>query len=221
MTGSVLIIGAAGQARALVDVIHAEGRRRIVGLIDSFQAPGTARLGYRILGGEAEVPRLLVEHGIADVVIAIGDNVQRAAMFERIQKAVPAARLVGAIHPAAVVAGDVEVGEGTVMMPGAVAVSGARIGRGCILNTNSSLDHDGILADWSSLAPGVATGGRVRIGRRSAIGLGANLIEGIRIGDDTLVGAGALVLHDLPDRVVAFGVPARIIRTRVPGEPYL
>ena len=56
---------------------------------------------------------------------------------------------------------------------------------------------------------------------RAYIGLGANVIHGVTIGDDTLVGAGALVLDDLPSQVVAYGVPARVARSRQPGERYL
>jgi acetyltransferase-like isoleucine patch superfamily enzyme len=67
----------------------------------------------------------------------------------------------------------------------------------------------------------VTTGGGVRIGDRSAIGLGANLVHGVAIGSDTVVGAGALVLDGIPERVVAYGVPARAARSRDPGEPYL
>ena len=90
-----------------------------------------------------------------------------------------------------------------------------------LLGTNSSIDHDGYVADHASLGPGATTGGTVRIGRATFVGLGANVVHGITIGDDTVVGAGALVLHDLPARVVAYGVPARVARSREPGEPYL
>ena len=90
-----------------------------------------------------------------------------------------------------------------------------------LLGIRSSIDHDGVLGDHASLGPGATTGGTVRIGATTAVGLGANVIHGITIGDDTVVGAGALVLADLPDRVVAYGVPARVARSRQPGEPYL
>lgn len=221
MPESLLVIGASGNARAVLEVIRAEGRHRVAGLIDSFQPAGVERFGYRILGGEAEIPHILAEHGIHSVMMAIGDNFQRWAMFDRIRRAMPDVRMASCIHPSTVLAPDVVVGEGTVIMPGAVVVSGCRIGQGCLLNTSSSLDHDGEMADWSSLAPGAVTGGRVRIGARSSIGLGAHVIHGVKIGSDTVIGAGALVLHDVPDRVVAYGVPAQPVRDRKPEEPYL
>ena len=82
-------------------------------------------------------------------------------------------------------------------------------------------DHDSHLGAFASLAPGAITGGGVEIGARSFVGLGAQLIHGVSIGADTVVGAGALVLHPLPDGVVAYGAPARVIRSRQVSEPYL
>jgi acetyltransferase-like isoleucine patch superfamily enzyme len=61
----------------------------------------------------------------------------------------------------------------------------------------------------------------VRLGRATAIGIGASVIHEVTIGADTVVGAGAVVVGDLPERVVAYGVPARVVRSREPGEPYL
>ncbi len=215
------MIGAAGHARAVLEAIRAEGRWSVIGLIDSFQPPGTLAHGLTILGGERDVPRLLHAHEIHQVIIAIGDNFQRAAMWTRLQMAAPGVRLTGAIHPAAVIAPDVTIGPGSVILPGAVVVSGARIGQGCILNTACAFDHEGEMADWSSLGPGAIVGGRVRIGLRTAVGLGARVIQKLHIGADTLIGAGSLVLRDVPDAVLVYGAPARIIRTRRPDEPYL
>jgi acetyltransferase-like isoleucine patch superfamily enzyme len=106
-------------------------------------------------------------------------------------------------------------------MAGAVVNPGARVGAFCILNTNSSIDHDCILEDYASLAPGVVTGGGVVIGRYTAIGIRATVVHGVRIGEHSVIGAGATVLHDIPDHVVAYGTPARVVRNRQTGDPYL
>jgi acetyltransferase-like isoleucine patch superfamily enzyme len=90
-----------------------------------------------------------------------------------------------------------------------------------IVNTKASLDHDGIMGASSSFAPAVTAGGEVTIKPFAAVLLGANIIHGISTGEHSVVGAGSLVLSNVPDRVVAYGLPARIIRTRQPGEPYL
>ncbi len=218
---TVIMIGARGHARAVSDVIKAEGRYRIAGLIDSFQKPGTISFSYEILGGEKDLPHICSDLRTSKVFIAIGDNYQRQAMAERVQKAVPGIEFITCVHPSAIVGSDVKIGAGTVIMPGVIIVSGCTISKGCLLNTASSINHDGVMASWSSLGPGAIVGGRVRLGERSAINLGVKVVNGISIGRDTLVGAGAVVTKDIPDNVLAYGVPCRVIRVRQAGEQYL
>ena len=217
----VIVIGAGGHARAVLDVLKSEGRYRIGGLIDSFQKPGTICFGHKILGGEKELPDICSDVRTRNVFIAIGDNYQRQAMAERVQKAVSGIKFITCIHHSAIIGSDVTIGKGTVIMPGVIIVSGCTISEGCLLNTTSSIDHDGIMDNWSSLAPGVIAGGRIRLGKRSAVGLGAKVINDISIGRDTLVGAGAMVTKDISDNVLAYGIPCRVIRRRQSGEPYL
>jgi sugar O-acyltransferase (sialic acid O-acetyltransferase NeuD family) len=217
----VLVIGAGGHARSVLDVIRSEGRYHVVGLIDSMQPKGTPALGSQVLGQELDLPALCREHGTTLGIAAIGDNWQRRATMERLRALVPSFVFVSSIHPAATVAGDVTIGPGTVIMAGAVVVSGSRIGKGCIINTLASLDHDGAMVDYSSLAPGAVTGGRVHLGTCAAVGLGAKVVHNLRIGAHAVVGAGALVMEDIPPEVVAFGAPARVIRGRAVDDPYL
>ena len=215
------MIGAGGHARSVLDVIRSEGRYHVVGLIDSSQPKGTPGLGSQVLGQESDLPALCREQGTTLGFVAIGDNWQRRAAMERVQALVPSFVFVSSVHPAATVAGDVTIEPGTVIMAGAVVVSGSRIGKGCIVNTLASLDHDGVMEDYSSLAPGAVTGGRVRLGTCAAVGLGARVVHNLRIGAHTVVGAGALVMQDIPPEVVAFGAPAQIIRGRAVDDPYL
>lgn len=106
-------------------------------------------------------------------------------------------------------------------MAGAVVNPGCQIGEFCIVNTNSSLDHDSVMDDYSSLGPRVATGGNVTIGAYSAICLGANIVHRVSIGAHTVVGAGATVLDNLPGLVTAWGTPARVTGSRNREDSYL
>ena len=106
-------------------------------------------------------------------------------------------------------------------MPGSVIGPNSQVGAFCIVNTGASLDHDSAMKDFASLAPGAVTGGRVEIGFRSAVGIGAAIKQGVVMGDDTVVGAKSYLNQDLPGGVIAYGSPAKVIRTRSPGEPYL
>jgi acetyltransferase EpsM len=103
------------------------------------------------------------------------------------------------------------LGEGTVVFPGGIVNTGARLGRHVLVNTRAIVEHDCVLEDGASVGPGVAMGGRVTIGRGAFVGAGAVIAPRISIGAGTIVGAGAVVVKDLPDLVLAYGVPARII----------
>jgi acetyltransferase-like isoleucine patch superfamily enzyme len=106
-------------------------------------------------------------------------------------------------------------------MPGCVINTGARIGRHCIMNTLSSLEHGGTMGDYSSMAPGVITGGCFSMGDYSALAVGVTVLDRVKVGSNVLVGAGSLLLEDTEDDVVMYGSPARVIRRRVPGEQWL
>ncbi len=220
-TRNTLVVGSAGHARVVIDIIEKEGKCRIRGLLDRFRQPGEEELGYPVLGKEEDLPDLVGSHGIDSVVIAIGDNFLRGQVAARVEELCPTIEFVSVVHPGASVARDVSIGQGTVVMAGVAINTLAEIGRFCILNTNSSLDHDSTLGDCASLAPNSATGGNCRIGEYAAIGIGATLVHGVDIGDHTVIGAGSLVLDSIESLTVAYGSPAKAIRSRQAGDTYL
>ena len=217
----VLVIGGAGQGRQVIDAIVARAHHEVVGVLDRSFRRGDVVAGFPVLGSDLDLRAAALETAADGFVVAIGDNHTRGEILERESGAAAHLHPAIVVHPAATVARDAVLGAGTILLAGAVVGNGSRIGRGVLLGINSSVDHDGWVDDHASLAPNAATGGTVRIGRASAIGIGANVIHEVTIGADTVVGAGAVVLGDLPDRVVAYGVPARVVRSREPGEPYL
>jgi sugar O-acyltransferase (sialic acid O-acetyltransferase NeuD family) len=217
----VIVVGAGGHAGVVLDAVACQGRYRVVGLVDSVLPAGARYLGYEVIGDEAALPALARALDARLVVVALGDNWQRRALAERFEQVLGGPRFGTVVHPAASVAPDIELGVGTMVLAGAVLVRGCRVGRGCIVNTHASLDHDGVLEDYASLGPGAVTGGNVRVGTCTAVGLGARVVHGVTIGRHSVVGAGALVLEDVPSGVVAYGAPARVVRKRQPDEPYL
>jgi sugar O-acyltransferase (sialic acid O-acetyltransferase NeuD family) len=217
----IVVVGSSGHARVVLDIVHSEGRYEVIGLVDSYRAVGESALGCTILGGIDQMGRLFEERQLAGYLIAVGDNFARGSIADEVGRAVPAIPLVSAVHPRALIARDAIVGPGTVAMAGAIVNPGAQVGRCCILNTNASLDHDAVMDDYSSLAPGAAVGGNVHVGAFSAIGIGASVVHRVRIGTHVVVGAGAAVIRDVDDLVIVVGVPARPISSRRPGDKYL
>jgi sugar O-acyltransferase (sialic acid O-acetyltransferase NeuD family) len=221
MKSPVVLIGSSGHAKVIADTIEREGKYSLVGLIDSFRSPGECTQHYRILGTEETLAKLVANGEVYGGLIAIGDNWKRHLMAERIKSLAPEFVFVNAIHPSAQIAASVRIGEGTAIMAGAVVNADSSIGACCILNTRSSLDHDSVMNDFSSLAPNATTGGYVAIGAYAAVSLGASIIHRRHIGKHTVIGAGAVVLRDIPDYSVAYGTPAKVVRQRLASDSYL
>lgn len=217
----IVIIGSSGHAKVVIEIVERLGRHRIVGLIDRFRAAGEKTSGHAVLGCEADLPQLADQHSLQGFIVAIGDNFMRGQVADSVQALLPGLSFCSAVHPSAVLARDVAIGAGSVVMAGALIGPGCVIGRGCIVNTRASLDHDGELADFASLAPGVTTGGHCAIGAFTAIGIGATLAHRIRVGEHSVIGAGATVLRPIEDHCIAYGTPAKFVRPRGEGDRYL
>jgi sugar O-acyltransferase (sialic acid O-acetyltransferase NeuD family) len=215
----ILVAGASGHAAVVIDILERQGKFRIAGLLD--RSGDGSCLGYEVLGTLEDLPRVMAGRGIRAGIVAVGDNWTRGQLVETLLRLAPDFEFVTAIHPSAQIGREASVGAGSVVMAGAVINPRARVGRFCIVNTAATLDHDSVMEDYSSLAPRASAGGNVRLGAFTAVSLGAGLVHGIVIGEHTVVGAGATVLRDLPPCVVAYGTPARVVRPRQPGDPYL
>lgn len=218
---NIVIIGASGHGGMLMDCIEKEGRFNIMGFVDSFKEKGTQMNGYEILGSELALPRLIDKFNIQGAILAIGNNWTRKNMANKIHDIAPDLDFVSTIHPSALLGKGVKIGKGSAVLPGTIVNANATIGDFCILNTNSSLGHDGYMADFSSIASGVCTGGNLILGRFSAISLGANIIEKISVGEHSVIGAGSLVVKNVGSHSIVYGFPARFVRRRSVGDPYL
>lgn len=221
MKMNIVIIGSSGHAKVVIDVVERQGEHHIVGLIDAFRTHGEETMGYHVLGAEADLPVLAELHALGGVLVAIGDNHVRARVTAGVAALCPDLRFITAVHPQASVARGVLIGAGSVLMAGAVVNPGCEMGPGCIVNTRASLDHDSVMDAFSSLAPAAATGGNCHVGSCSALGMGGLLLQRLRIGAHSVVGAGAVVTRSVPDMCVSYGAPARVIRNRVAGDKYL
>ena len=217
----LLLIGASGHAKVIIDMIDKAGAHEIIGLVAEDPTVDGMLCGYPILGGLDALPLISAERRFDGLIVAVGDNWRRSEVARRILTSLPAADFVSAIHPSAQIARCVDIGRGTVVMAGAVINSGCRIGQHCVVNTRASIDHDSVIGEFVSIAPAAALGGNVRVGDFSAICLGSMVIHGLNIGEHTVVGAGATVVRDVPSYVVAYGTPARVIRERRKGQRYL
>ena len=205
----LVIWGASGHALVVADIVRMQGVYKIAGFLDDIDLSrrGSAFCGATILGGREQLEVLRAE-GITHILLGFGDCNMRLEFTELLQS--QGFSLPTAIHPRSVVASDVSIGPGTVIAAGAVVNPGSRIGKSVIINTCASVDHECVIDDAAHIGPGAHLAGRVIVGKATQISIGATVIDRIRVGDRAIIGAGAVVVDDIPDEVVAYGVPARI-----------
>jgi acetyltransferase EpsM len=217
MRRKIVIWGAGGHAMCVADIIRLRDEYELVGFLDDVSPERTGRsfFGAKILGGCEQLDQLL-KQGIDSMILGFGNNTARLALGELVRAR--GYELASALHPSCVIAAGVPVGAGTVIRAGAVVEAGASIGENVIIGACASVGHGSVLRDAVRLNPGANVSGNVTVGRATVIGTGAAIKDRIDIGAYTLVGAGATVVRAIPDSVVAFGNPARVVRAITPDD---
>lgn len=212
---NVVIVGAGGHGKVVQDILQRDPDVKLKGFVDDDKTShGKTIDGVPVLGSISSLPDLVAGHKIEAAVIAIGDNRVRGELFRKMKGL--GLKLKSAIHPDALIARDVEIGEGVVIAAGAVINVGTTVGDNVIVNTGAVIDHNNVIGDHSHISPGVSLSGGVRVGKYAHVGLGVTVVEHLHIGENATVGAGAVVLADVPANTTAVGVPAKIIKRKEP-----
>ena len=204
----VIFLGAGGIAIVAAEIARSRGLEIVGFLDDRAEKHGTLFCGAPILGNFDMLSEL--RQDVPQAVVAFGNCKGRISVAHKVLSY--GFSLPNLIHLSAVISQDASIGQGAIIMPGTVINSGTRIGSNIIVNTAASVDHECSIGDGVHLGPGARLSGLVTIGNATWIGIGSVIRESIHIGNNVLVGAGSLVLKDIPDGVVAYGSPARIIR---------
>ena len=202
MSKDVIIIGAGGHAKVIADIIYKSGDNLIGFLDDNLANKGKEiYLGKKVLGTTKDIENYNKNY----FIIGIGNNSIRKKINNENNL-----KLYTAIHPSAIIAQDVKIGIGSVIMAGVVINPGTVIGKNCIINTCSSLDHDNLLEDYVHISPGAHLAGTVTIKEGTWICTGAIVKNNITIGKNNIIGAGGVVIKDIIEENGTYiGVPAR------------
>lgn len=193
----LVIIGAGGHAKVCYDIAKLMEQWNKIIILDDHPKNDY----FEILGPISDSYKYINN---SDFFAAIGDNKARKKITNKLLNL--NASFATLIHPEAVIASDVKIGIGTVVMGGVVINSATKIGQGCIINTLSSIDHDNIIGSFVHISPGVNLAGTVSIGNSTWIGIGTIVINNIKIGSEIVIGAGSLVRNDLLIEQTYFGI---------------
>jgi acetyltransferase EpsM len=207
----LVIWGAGGHALVVEDIMRLRQEYEIVGFLDdvNLQRKGARFGGGLILGGQEQLAPLR-QRGVRHMIIAFGACHARLELARVIRSLEYS--LLTAVHPGATVASSASIEPGTVIAAGSVIGPGACVGQNAIVNTCASVDHECVVEEGVHIGPGVHLAGRVQVGRATWIGIGAVVADGVCIGPESVIGAGSVVLSDIPTGVVAYGVPAKVAK---------
>lgn len=200
MHKSVVVLGAGGHGRVIADIIVSAGDQVYGFLDDDDDKLGRTISGFPILGKLEDVSKYKEAHTF---VIGVGSNKIRKQISELYN-----VNWHTAIHPSVVVARDVIVGTGSVVMAGAIINTGTKVGSHCIINTGAIIDHDNLLADFVHISPGATLCGTVSVGEMTHVGAGVVVKNNIMITQSCTIGAGAVVVNDIKEQGTYTGVPA-------------
>ena len=203
----IILIGYGGHAKSVADSIKGKNEYRIAGYTD-VKKNDDVDLEYL---GNDDVLSTYFEKGITDAVMGIGfmggTSKVRESLYEK-------ARNIGYNFPpiidtSAVVAQDVQIGEGTYVGKRVVINADTRVGKCCIINTGAIIEHENVIGDFSHVAVGATLCGNVQVEKNCMVGANATVIQGIKVGEGSIIGAGSVVLKPVETGTTVVGVPAR------------
>jgi sugar O-acyltransferase (sialic acid O-acetyltransferase NeuD family) len=200
----LLIVGTGGQGKVVLECAL-KTYEKIVFITNDLHARSID--DYKIIY-EQETTEEYIFKNFDEIIVAIGNN--NARLNLSLKYITQGLKLATIIHPMAVVSKYAEIGEGTVIFANAIVNSYAKIGRACIINTGAIVEHDCKLGDGVHISPNAAMGGMVSIGKKTWVCIGSSIANNIKIGKEAIIGAGAVVIKDVPDKVLVAGVPSII-----------
>jgi sugar O-acyltransferase (sialic acid O-acetyltransferase NeuD family) len=210
----VVIVGASGFGREVIEIFKDQNKIdkkwNILGFVDDNPTiNGKTINGFPVLGN---VEWLVHNNDAIGCVIAVGEPKVKKQIVEKLEKS--RVKFLTAIHPSVIMSEFIEIGEGTIICAGTIMTVNIKIGKHVIINLDCTIGHDVLMDDYVSLMPSVNVSGHVHLKNGVYMGTGSSVIQDRSIGEWSTVGAGAVVVSDLPGNIVVVGVPAKPIKSK-------
>lgn len=208
----IVLIGAGGHCKVIIDIIKSMGEYEIVGITD--KRSNASVLGIPIIGNDSALSEIYND-GVKCAFVCIGalNNINnRNIIYNKLKDTGFVIPVL--VHKTAIISEFSHVDKGTCVMAGAIINAGATIGENCIINTGSVIEHDCKIENNTHISPNVSIGGGVSIGFNCHIGIGSSVIHQKTIGNNVTIGAGSVVIENIADNLLAVGVPAKVIKIK-------
>lgn len=207
----IVVVGAGGFGREvewLIEEINQHNNQwSFEGFVDDKLSPGTISGKSKVIG---DIEWLKSQN--LNVVVAVGDPLSKKKIVNRLKDSNNSFPIL--IHPNVRLSDSVRIGQGSIICSGCILTTDISVGDHVILNLDSTVGHDATIGDYSTILPSVNISGFVKINASVSVGTGTQVIQGLEIGEETIIGAGAVVTKNIPSKVVAVGMPARAIKER-------
>lgn len=209
----LIIVGASGFGREVAWLVERINKVSptwdLLGFIDdNDQIQNTCINGYKVLGKTDDI----ADFPEAYYVCAVGASKTREKIIDRLTAINPDIKFATLVDPSVERSDLIDIGEGTIICAQTIMTVNITIGDHVIINLDCTIGHDAILEDFVTLYPSVNVSGATHIGRDTELGTGMQIIQGKTIGEYAIVGAGAVVVKDIPDKCTAVGSPAKPIK---------
>lgn len=203
MNNGLILVGAGGHCRSVLDVIRCSGRP-VTGILDRPGGDTGMVLDCPIIGTDDDMVCYVADSEFIVTVGAIRSADTRRRLYNRIKEL--GGCMATVVSHTAYLSGYARIGEGTVVMHRAVVNAAASIGVNCIINTAADIEHDVSVGDHTHISTGAIVNGGCRIGSGVFIGSGAVVMQGVSIADGAVIGAGSVVLRSVETPGIYHGI---------------
>ncbi|WP_394138436.1 acetyltransferase [Cytobacillus oceanisediminis] len=206
MKDKLLIIGASGHGKVVADIALKMNKWNAIAFLDDNESLKSS-MGLEVLGTSSDVKKYIDQY---QIFVGIGNNATRQKIHLMLEGA--GASIPSLIHPNSTIGEQVEIGIGTAVMAGAVINCCTKIGKGCIINTGSTIDHDNRIEDFVHISPGAHLAGTVKVGQGAWLGIGSVVSNNVNITANCKIGAAGVVIKDITEPGTYVGGPVRRVR---------
>ncbi|MFA5149156.1 MAG: acetyltransferase [Candidatus Omnitrophota bacterium] len=207
MKKKILLVGAGGHCKVILDLLLRSKEFKVAGIIDKKERIGERILGVQVNGTDPDLPRF-IKAGVRHCFISVGsvgDPRLRVKLYDLARNAGFA--FPNLVSPHAIVSSYASLGNGNFIAPGAIINAGSKVGDNCIINTGAIIEHDCVIGDHVHIASGSVLSGGVSVGDYAHIGTGTFVIQNLKIGERAIIGAGSVVTRDVRKNALAYGNP--------------